>query len=564
MELNIRIGGAAGQGMETLSELFGKGLSRLGYGVYVHRDYMSRVRGGHNFVQLRIDPELTPRTINNTIDLLVCLNEDTFERHQHSVRSEGAILFDPEIFKNRTVEGGHPVRFSRLAQQAGDKIMSNTVALGALLKLIDLDLAIFRTLFRETFTHKPKIIEPNIAALEAGYGAVEGTLDYPLTTADRKESQLFVQGNQVLGMSALGSGCQFVSAYPMTPASSIIAYLAQKQGDHPIVIEQAEDEIAAINMVLGASFSGVRAMTATSGGGFSLMTEGLSLSGMTETPAVIILGMRPGPATGLPTRTEQGDLQVAVYGGHGEFPRAVLSATSLTNSFVQLNRAFDLAYKYQIPVVFLSDQYFADSAQTVPPFDFSTLKRESYLMKESELTSPYRRYEPGNQGVSPRARPGQFPGEVVLADSDEHDANGYIIEDAHQRKQSVEKRLAKGIALASEVEEPSWYGSQTPEVVLLGWGSTFGAIREASETLHQEGHPISQIHFSDLWPLPTEMLTRLENNPAKIICIENNATGQFARLLQGETGIRIDYQILKYDGRPFDADTIIKEVLRHV
>jgi len=346
----------------------------------------------------------------------------------------------------------------------------------------------------------------------------------------------------------------------MTPSTGIMNYLAEKSTDYPVVIEQAEDEIAAINMALGASYAGVRALTATSGGGFSLMVEGLSLAGMTETPLVLIIGMRPGPATGLPTRTEQGDLGFVIHAGHGEFPRAVLSATSHEDAFYRLNKAFELADCYQIPVIFLSDQNFADTHRSIDPFDFSRLSYNRAIVAEGGFEKPYKRYRLTDNGISPRAIPGQFKGEVVLVDSDEHDENGNIIEDAETRRLMVEKRMRKLTALAEEMDEPDLYGDPHPELLLIGWGSTYGVLREAVDALSASGTKTAMLHFSDLWPLPQKRLRSLLPEVRRICCVENNATGQLSSLIRRETGLLIDHSILKYDGRPFLAHEIVREV----
>lgn len=294
------------------------------------------------------------------------------------------------------------------------------------------------------------------------------------------------------------------------------------------------------------------------------MVEGVSLGGMTETPLVIVLAMRPGPATGLPTRTEQGDLDFALYGGHGTFPRAVLSATSLEDAFYRLNKAFDLAERFQIPVIFLSDQNFADTARTVSPYDFSRLHTNSYLVTEDELVCPYQRYQITPHGISPRALPGQFPGEVVLADSDEHDEAGHIIEDAHTRQRMMDKRMAKLPALEAVMDEPALYGSEEGEILLVGWGSTLGALAETVAQLEQAGHSVSLLHFSDIHPLPVKRIKAMLPRARHSFCVENNVSGQFAALLRRNTGLEFHHHILKYDGRPFTAGEILREVQKHV
>ncbi|MBS4032781.1 MAG: 2-oxoacid:acceptor oxidoreductase subunit alpha [Clostridiales bacterium] len=560
--MNILIGGAAGQGMDTIAYLLGKALVREGYGVLTAKDYMSRVRGGHNFTKLRVESK-TPFAPAEEIDILIALNEETYEIHRESVVTAGRIIFDSDMFALPEVEKrGVPVPLQTLAKEAGGKIMSNTVAVGAALSLMNTSTLQADELLREMFDEKTAA--QNSAALAAGLKNVERDSCFSMPPATNTGKHLFLAGNEALGLSALASGCNFLSAYPMTPATGIMAYMAGKQDQLDIVVEQAEDEISAINMVLGASYAGARVMTCTSGGGFSLMVEGLSLAGMTETPVVIIIGMRPGPATGLPTRTEQGDLDFALHAGHGEFPRAILCATVLEDAFYRLNKAFDLAEKYQIPVLFLSDQNFGDTARSIEPYDFTNLRYNRHLVNVENLERPYLRYRYSRDGISPRALPGQFPGETVLSDSDEHDENGNIIENAVTRKNMMDKRLQKMVPLADEMDEPIIYGHDSGNILLLGWGSTYGALREAVDILQDEGLKVTLLQFTDIWPLPVAAVNKLLPQAKVSFCVENNATGQFAGLLRRETGLSTDHKVLKYDGRPFLAKEIIREVKKHV
>jgi 2-oxoglutarate ferredoxin oxidoreductase subunit alpha len=566
VDLNILVGGAAGQGMDTVMSLLGKALVREGYHLIYTKDYMSRVRGGHNFSRLRIAQE-PPWSVVEKVDILVALNDETFDLHRDSLQPEGKIIYDPNRFQLPPAEyRGVPVALQQIAREAGNAVTANTAAVGALLGLMGLETRVVGEIVRETFADRETLIKQNTDALTKGHQAAAQVCRacIPLPSPYGSQGRLFIDGNQLLGLSALASGCRFLSAYPMTPSTGIMNYLAGKSAAFELIVEQAEDEIAAVNMALGASYAGVRAMTVTSGGGFSLMVEGLSLAGMTETPLVIVVGMRPGPATGLPTRTEQGELEFTVHAGHGEFPRAVLSATSHENAFYRLNKAFELADKYQVPVLFLSDQNFADTHRSVEPFDFGKLKYNRCLVSSTELESPYRRYRFTESGVSPRALPGMFPGEVVLVDSDEHDQNGHIIEDAATRRLMVEKRLAKLKALAAEMDEPELYGDPDAEILLLGWGSTYGVLREAVDRLFTAGLKAALLHFSDLWPLPASRLTDLLTRAKYSFCVENNAVGQLASLIRRQTGLMVERQILKYDGRPFLPGEVVQEVQRHV
>ncbi len=562
MEVNILVGGAAGQGMETVMNLLGKALVREGYSIIYTKDYMSRVRGGHNFSRLRIAAG-TPWSTVKAIDIMVALNEETYRLHAADLVPSAKIIYDPGLFSLPQDEArGIPVELTKLGEEAGGKVMSNTVAVGALLVLLGLDTSAVEKLLQETFVTKEGVAEKNIRALKAGYETAsrhcQACFTLPAKSDDTK--RLFIDGNQVLGMSALAGGCRFLSAYPMTPSTGVMNYLAAKSKDYPVVVEQAEDEIAAINMALGASYAGVRSLTCTSGGGFSLMVEGLSLAGMIEVPLVIIVAMRPGPATGLPTRSEQGDLEFVVHAGHGEFPRAVLSATSHEDAFYRLNKAFELADRYQTPVLFLSDQNFADTHRSLEPFAFDRLGYNRFIASEGEFERPYQRYRLTESGVSPRILPGVFPGEVVLVDSDEHDENGHIIEDAKTRRLMVDKRMRKQAALAGEMDEPDLYGDPHPELLLIGWGSTYGVIRETVDALSASGTKAAMLHFSDLWPLPRKRLSTLLPEVQRSYCVENNACGQLAALIRRETGLQVGGTILKYDGRPFLPGEIIEEV----
>jgi 2-oxoglutarate ferredoxin oxidoreductase subunit alpha len=360
------------------------------------------------------------------------------------------------------------------------------------------------------------------------------------------------------------SGCKFYSAYPMTPSTGVMIYIASKAKDYGIVVEQAEDEISAINMALGASFAGVRSMTGTSGGGFALMVEGLSLSGMTETPVVIFESQRPGPATGLPTRTEQGDLLFVLHSGHGEFPRVVFAPGTPEQAFYLTNKAFDLAEKYQIPAFIMSDQYLADAEWTFPGVDLSRLRYYDYRLREEKLKdiADYRRHIITKDGISPLAVPGESA-RLVVTDSDEHDEEGHIIEDAETRIKMVQKRLLSKLPqIREEIDPPSFHGGSNPGIVISGWGSTYGVMKEAVDILSEE-HNIAMVHFSEVYPFPsTERFDFLEVlRQAKLaISVENNATGQFARHVRAETGYEFQRKILKYDGRPFTLDGLVESI----
>ncbi len=552
MDLTIVVGGEAGQGLKTVDIILGKTLFRMGYNVYSSKDYMSRIRGGQNSITSRIGTE--PVTaISDEIDILIALNEETVDLHKDSVVDDGLILFDGE----KELKGKKVINLN--AKEIAKSINSrgvNTVFVGAVLKLMSLGTEEAEKVLGEYFDDQ-KIQEDNIKLLQEGFKSVESVLE--LEEGSNPGDQIYLDGNNALAMGAAAAGLKFYAAYPMSPATSIMNYLAGKQEDLGLVVEQAEDEIAAINMALGGSYSGIRSMTGTSGGGFALMTETVGLAGIAEIPVVIADVQRPGPATGLPTRTGQGDLLFAINAAQDDFPLMVLAPRNHEDAFSQAFRAFNLADKYQIPVIILSDQYLADSAKNVKAFDFSSLKIDYNLIsdQQAEKIEDYKRYKINETGISPRSYPGQIAGQVMMIDSDEHDQYGHIIEDSEIRNAMVEKRARKIEKLIEEdLEEPVYQGEDEIDYLLLGWGSTYGALKEAQKILLDEGVKVGLLSFSDVWPLPLEKISSLTDKGVKIVDVELNSTAQFARLVSSETGIRVDNHILKYDGRPFTGREI--------
>jgi 2-oxoglutarate ferredoxin oxidoreductase subunit alpha len=571
MDFTIKVAGEAGQGLQTTGAALARIFCRMRYHVFTCQDYMSRIRGGHNFYLIRVSdrPVTAPR---QSVDILVALDRESVDRHFKEPFQNGLLLYDPETVKEPLRGDIYlPTPFARIAEEAGGKkIMANSVAVGAVLGLFNFSTETAETVVRESLEDKnEEIIKANLKALAAGHRHARENcrvLDRFRTEPPGEEKLLLINGSQAIAFGALTAGCRFYAAYPMTPSTGIMVYLAGKSAEYDIIVEQAEDEISAINMVLGASYAGVRAMTSTSGGGYALMTEGVSLAGMTETPVVICEMQRPGPATGLPTRTEQGDLNFVLYGGHGEFPRVVLTPGTPEQAFWATNKAFDLAEKYQIPVFVQGDQYLADCEWTLPAFDFSRLTYTDHRLRGRDLAglSSYRRYRFTDSGISPLAVPGDSP-HLVVVDSDEHDEDGHIIEDAETRKLMVEKRLHRKLEnLRREIVPPELYGDEDPEILLIGFGSTYGVLKETVDRL-KGTQAIAMLHFSEVCPFPG--LDRFDyrkvlENARYTLCVELNATGQFARLLRTETGFSCSGGVNRYDGRPFTTDAVLAEVLR--
>ncbi len=567
MDYSLKIGGEAGQGIQTIGDNLARVFSRSGYHVFTHQDYESRIRGGHNFFQIRFSdsPVMASR---NRIDILIALDKESILLHEKELSEYGQIIYDSSALKQKhEKEYFLDIPFVDLAlNRGGSKIMANTVAVGAILGMLGMELDLLLGIIKDTFKKKgEEVIKANINSAIAGHDfAVKECKRCSFTVTPLAKSKMLISGVESIALGAIASGCKFYSAYPMTPATGIMNYLAGKEKDYGIVVEQAEDEIAAINMALGASFAGVRAMTGTSGGGFALMVEGLSLAGMTETPIVIALGQRPAPATGLPTRTEQGDLLFALHAGHGEFPKVIFAPGTPEQAFFLTNKAFDLAEKYQIPVFVIFDQYLADSQWTFDGFDLSRLKYTDYRLRGDKFKnlSEYKRHAFTETGVSPLGVPGDSK-HLVVTDSDEHDEEGHIIEDAVTRIKMVNKRLFKKMPfIKQEMDPPVIYGDNTPDIVLVGWGSTYGMMKESVDNL-SKSQKIATLNFTEIYPFPPiekfDYLNIL--NTAKLtICIENNATGQFARLMKAETGYTFNAGINRYDGRPFLLEEFTGEI----
>lgn len=554
MNYNILIGGAAGQGVETVSAIYEKILKRQGYEVFAIKDYMSRVRGGHNFSQVRFGDEKV-FSHWDSLDGIIAMNSETIETHIEKLGSDGFIICDEDISYNDKRVMRLPLK--QAAKAAGNPRTFGSVAIGAVMGLFGMGQENIEEVFGEFFNKD--IAAQNFSALLEGRKLVAKKYE---VAVGKKEKNILINGNDAIALGALAAGCKFYSAYPMTPSTSIMNYLASKMMDAEVVVEQAEDEIAAINMAIGASYAGVRAMTGTSGGGFALMVEALGLSGMMEVPLVVAEVQRPGPVTGLPTRTEQSDLKFVISASQGEFPRMVIAVKNAEDAFYQTKRAFNLAEKYQIPVLLLSDQFLADSKVTLPPYDFDKVKNKCYISKfEYSESKPYKRYEITESGISPMVIPGMNPGVTVLVDSDEHDEFGHITESASVRDAMVLKRMRKLELLKEELQEPDFVGEEDCEVLLLAWGSLWGPVEEAVKLLNKNGgKKYGALVFGDIWPLPVKLLKEKAAKAKKIINVEQNATGQLASIITEAIGIFCDSSILKFDGRPISSQFIYEKV----
>ncbi|MDH7486845.1 MAG: 2-oxoacid:acceptor oxidoreductase subunit alpha [Anaerolineae bacterium] len=572
--MTIRIGGAAGNGVESSGAGFCQALGRAGLHVFGLPDYYSRIRGGHNFYSIRIsDRPLYSHA--EPVHLLLALTAETIPRHRDKVVEGGAIVYDLKQVREppSAVPGVQflPLPLSDMAKEtAGTELARNTVVLGVAAGLTGLDLSPMESVIRQNFGRRgQKVVDGNLAAADAGYKAGQkyaGDFPFKLRRNPSAPPRMVVSGTEAFSLGALAGGCRFVSAYPMTPGSPVLHWMAAHAAQYGVVTKHTEDEIAAICMAIGAAHMGARALVPTSGGGFSLMVEALGLAAMSETPVVIYNAQRPGPSTGLATRNAQADLLFMLYASQDEFPRFLLAPGTHEQCFVAGWRAFNLAEKYQTPALVLSDHYLAVATRTLEmgAFDFDAVQIErGELLSPAELDAldeEYLRYRLTPSGVSPRALPGH-PKAVYVAESNEHDPAGALDEEIENRIAMVEKRQSKLIGMVEEMSGPARYGPAEAETTFVCWGSTYGPLREAVDLLNAEQPGrANMLHFSDLWPLPLEPVTAALASARQRIAVEVNATAQLATLLRSQTGIQMDGAILKYDGRPFTPEYILARV----
>jgi 2-oxoglutarate ferredoxin oxidoreductase subunit alpha len=591
-ELDLIITGRAGQGLQVISRTLGRMLVRAGYYVFVSQDVMSRIRGGHNFARVRVSTEPVS-TDGDKAQVLVALDPALVARHVPDLAEDAVVVTEAAADLPEGVNA-IPIPLADLAREYGeDPVMANAAAVGATLALLGLELDGTEEMFESQFASKGKdVVKRNVAAAEAGFRAVvdeqkrccphklpslgqsrdmtvsEGNAeprapglghnpDSPSGIGLRPAptERLLVSGAEALALGAIAAGVRVVAAYPMSPATPIVEYCFRHAQEAGLIVEQTEDEVSAANLAIGAAFAGARSMVCTAGGGFCLMNEALSLAGMTETPLVLCVGMRPGPATGLATRTEQADLLFSIYAGHGEFPRAVLTPADAGQAFLAAQDAFRIADKYQTPAIILFDQFMADALWTV---ERNVLKvdnrqgRQERQVPEGLAPYSYRRYEMSESGVSPMLLPGA-PQQLVYADSDEHTEEGHITESAAMRLLMVNKRNAKLAGIRQELGAPKVEVEVEVEAktLVFCFGSSRGVVSEALVRLRARGHSVAMVHLDHVWPFPAGAVAGLVAKDKKVVTVEQNFSGQLAQLLSQECGVRAAGTVRRYDGRQF-------------
>ena len=553
-DVSIVLCGEAGQGIQTVEAILVQAIKLGGYNVFSSKEYMSRVRGGENSTQIRVSSKRISAYVDR-IDILVAISKGAIDHLKERISDNTLIIGDEDTLKDVDKPNVIKIPFLKIAKDIGGPIFANIIAAGALSRILNINKEIFEECITAMFSRKgEKILKGDLKAGEEGYKVGEdllksGKIKINIEKDPEIRNELLLNGIEVFGYGCLAGGVKFMSSYPMTPTTSLQVFIAHQSKDFEVIFEQAEDEIAAINMGLGASYAGARALAATSGSGFALMTEAVGLSGMIETPIVLYIGQRPGPAVGLPTRTAQEDLDLVLYSGPGETPKAIFAPGNFEDAFYMTQRAFNLADKYQIPVFILSDQYLADIYYNMPSLVTKDVEIEDYIVKTDEN---YRRYEITDDGISPRGIPGFGEG-LVVVDSDEHDEEGHITEDLHIRNKMVEKRLKKLEGIKKDVVPPELIGPSDYKILVIGWGSTYGPIKETLDNL--QSNDIAFLYFKQVYPLHESTLDYLEK-ARKTIIFENNANSQFGNLIKLKTGFEIHKKALKYNGMPFSVEEV--------
>jgi 2-oxoglutarate ferredoxin oxidoreductase subunit alpha len=577
-ELIVGIGGAAGDGVASAGNTLALSLARQGLGVYAYNSYQSVVRGGHSWLRLRISAR-KPLNHGDQVNVVIALNQDSLDRHLQELPAGGVAVFNTAKVKP-SYDPPPGVRLCSLpvpdltAAYKELPVMQNTVAVGAATRLMGLEFAGLESVLESTFAKKgPKVIGVNVSAARAGY-EFAATNFAPLSRQLKRTNQKWalVTGNECLAMGGAAAGCKFYCAYPMSPASGILHWMAAHAQKAGICVRQVEDEISVINMTIGANHAGVRGMCATSGGGFALMTEAIGMAGIIETPVVAINVMRAGPSTGVPTKTEQADLNQVFGASQGDFQRIIMAPLSIPDCFAAPALAFNVAERFQCPVIIISDLLMSEGNETVDP----ALLTQDFVIDRGEIITkangqpngePYLRYKDTPSGVSPRALPG-LPGYLYVSGTDEHDEDGVLLSDVFtdpvRRKKMVDKRVRKMSTVLDYLPAPTLEGPAGAEVTLVGWGSTWGVLKEAVERLNQEKITTNHLQIKFLVPFHEKVVSDILGRSKRIIIVENNQSGQFARHLRAETGIKAHAHIRKYDGEPFEPKHIVaavKEIL---
>ncbi|MBU0578887.1 2-oxoacid:acceptor oxidoreductase subunit alpha [Patescibacteria group bacterium] len=561
--LSWKIAGKAGEGVMVISKMVAKICKRHGLQAFNYLEYPSLIKGGHQTGQVFAN-NYQASCQQKSLDILVTLNKNGFKEHQDEITPETLVIYNSDAGPLDKKKYAHLTKkiieipfLSLTKEKTGSVNAANIAILGASAYFLGFDTEISKKIIKDEFEGKnEKIIKDDLIAFKTGFVAAK-KLGQPIKkTPQLKDKQILLTGNEAVGLAAIAAGVQFYSAYPMTPATALLHYLAAQQENYPLIVKHSEDEIGAINHALGASFAGVRAMTGSSGGGFALMAESVSLASMAEIPLVILEAQRKGPASGLPTWTEQADLSFVLTAGHGDTQRVVFTPGTVAEHFELTIKAFYLAEKYQIPVFILSDKFILESHQTMikPKLEYNHPRQS--IIKSAPADNSFRRYKITKNGISPRSIPGQDHG-LQLTNSYEHDEFGFATEEIKQTTSQVEKRTRKMNDLIKEIVQPYLVGPKKAEVTFVCWGSTINVVSQliCNQSLEKK-KTVNVIHLPTVWPFPKKEFTKLAHKAKKLVMIEGNQSGQAERLIKQETEITFADRIHRYDGRPFYVEDL--------
>jgi len=579
VDFAIAVGGEAGQGIATPGDILARIFARRGLHLNAYNAYQSIIRGGHTFLTIRAsDAPVT--NMGDKLDVLIPLNQDTMNRHLKLLRSGSCVIYDGDKLKPGDHAEGVQLCPMPMKQLCGaNKLGGNTVAVAATLQMLGIEFGPLEEVLTRQFKRKgDAVIAENVNMARAGYDhAANNFKPFPVKAPKLSKGLGVVTGNQAIALGGAAAGVKFYAAYPMSPSTGVLMWMAAHARQLGIMVRQVEDEIGVMNMIIGAAHTGCRAMCATSGGGFALMTEAVGMAGMIETPVVCVDVQRAGPATGVPTKTEQGDLWQVLGAGHGDYPRFIVAPVDQLDLFKTIPELFNLCDKYQCPGLVLSDLLISEGTSSVDPAELNfnvKIDRGEIILPNGngEAQNPfggsnddaYWRYKNTESGISPRAVPG-VPGHIHVAATDEHDEDGTLISDEFtnpvKRRMMVEKRARKMETALAQIAPPKLFGPANAQVTLVGWGSTQGVVREAVEKLAgEEGIVANQLHVKWIVPFHGEEITRILSKSKHVIVVENNFSGQFARYLRSETGIEAHGHIRKYDGEPFMPHHIVDAV----
>ena len=563
------IGGEAGQGIATPGDILARIFVRRGLHLTTYNAYQSIIRGGHIFLTVRVSDDKI-YSHGDRLDLLLCLNQDTMDRHLNLMGPGSRVVFNSDNIKAEGAARGVglcPLPIAELTQSR-NRLVQNTVAVGAIMALMKLDFSVLEESLQLRFQRQGQaVVDENVRVARAGYDYTLANFEPFSQDVGQGEKPLAVwAGNEAIAMGAAAAGLKFYAAYPMSPSSGILHWMASNARNLGIMVRQVEDEIGVANMTIGAAHAGCRAMCGTSGGGFALMTEAIGAAGMMEIPVVFVNVQRAGPSTGVPTKTEQGDLWQALGASQGDFQRLIVAPTDALDAFNTMPELFNLVDHYQCPGIVISDLLISEGRYSVDPADINMhpdIDRGALIM-DGSATDGYKRYENTESGISPRALPG-LEGRVHVVATDEHDEDSMLISDEftnpHKRRMMVEKRSRKLNDMLERVAPPQLEGAEGADVTLVGWGSTYGTIKEALALLAVQGVKANQLGIKWIVPFHADAVSDLLSKAKKVIVVENNESGQFYRYMRSETGLSVDGHIRKYDGEPFAPHHIVQGVL---